>query len=70
MSELSECKRCELHDGDVHPVPGEGGVSASVMFVGRDPGANENVLGRPFVGAAGKFLRDGKMECRFFIIII
>jgi len=37
-------------------VPGEGLWSAKVMFVGEAPGEQEDNLGRPFVGAAGKLL--------------
>jgi uracil-DNA glycosylase family 4 len=39
-------------------VPGEGSPSAAVMFVGEAPGANEDRLGRPFVGRAGVLLDD------------
>ena len=37
-------------------VPGEGDPDARVVLVGEAPGANEDRLGRPFVGAAGRFL--------------
>jgi uracil-DNA glycosylase len=37
-------------------VPGEGNAEARIVLVGEAPGANEDRLGRPFVGAAGKFL--------------
>lgn len=37
-------------------VPGEGPANARIMFLGQAPGANEDLLGRPFVGAAGKLL--------------
>jgi DNA polymerase len=37
-------------------VPGEGSVDAEILFVGEAPGAKEDELGRPFVGAAGKLL--------------
>ena len=42
-------------------VPGEGPASAAVVIVGEAPGAREDALGRPFVGAAGKVL-DGLLE--------
>ncbi len=38
------------------PVIGEGSHTAQIMFVGEAPGAKEAKSGRPFVGAAGKFL--------------
>lgn len=39
-------------------VPGEGNPNADVVFVGEAPGAEEDKQGRPFVGAAGKFLNQ------------
>ena len=39
-------------------VPGEGDVAAEVMLVGEAPGANEDLLGRPFVGRAGLLLDE------------
>jgi DNA polymerase len=39
-------------------VPGEGSATAEVMLVGEAPGANEDRLGRPFVGRAGLLLEE------------
>ncbi len=39
-----------------HIVPGAGSPDADIMFIGEAPGKNEDLTGRPFVGAAGKFL--------------
>jgi DNA polymerase len=39
-------------------VMGEGNPDAEVVFIGEAPGAKEDELGRPFVGAAGKFLDE------------
>lgn len=39
-------------------VPGEGNPDAEILFVGEAPGAREDELGRPFVGAAGKLLDE------------
>jgi uracil-DNA glycosylase len=50
------CKKCRLWQGAKHGVPGEGPINARVMFVGQNPGAEEDEIGRPFVGRAGKFL--------------
>lgn len=41
-----------------HLVPGEGSPNASVIFIGEAPGKNEDLTGKPFVGAAGKFLNE------------
>jgi len=50
------CRKCRLWEGAKHAVPGEGPLDAKVMFVGQNPGADEDELGRPFVGRAGKYL--------------
>jgi len=50
------CKKCRLWQGAKHGVPGEGPLTARVMFVGQNPGAEEDETGRPFVGRAGKYL--------------
>jgi uracil-DNA glycosylase len=57
-SEILQCTKCELHKGRTNAVPGEGPYDARIMFVGEGPGQNEDEQGRPFVGAAGKFLTD------------
>lgn len=60
LSELSEkirnCKKCPLWKNRKNAVPGEGPVSAEIMFIGEAPGYHEDLQGRPFVGAAGKYL--------------
>lgn len=57
-SEVRVCVRCGLHQGRKHAVPGEGPPDAKILFVGEGPGFHENEQGRPFVGAAGKFLNE------------
>ncbi|NJC97312.1 MAG: uracil-DNA glycosylase [Anaerolineales bacterium] len=54
--EVSTCTNCELHLSRKKAVPGEGPAHAEIMFIGEGPGFHENEQGRPFVGAAGKFL--------------
>ncbi len=48
------CTRCELHCHATQTVFGEGPENASVMVVGEQPGDQEDLAGRPFVGPAGK----------------
>jgi len=50
------CTRCSLHATRTQAVPGTGPCPADVMVVGEAPGFNEDVQGKPFVGAAGKLL--------------
>jgi DNA polymerase len=54
--QVKTCKKCRLWQTSLHGVPGEGPVDAKVMFIGQNPGAEEDQTGRPFVGRAGKFL--------------
>jgi len=56
--QVSDCKNCVLHFSRNRAVPGDGPVNASIMFIGEGPGFHENEQGRPFVGAAGKFLDE------------
>lgn len=37
---------------------GEGSPDAELVFIGEAPGKNEDIQGKPFVGAAGKFLNE------------
>jgi len=57
-TEVVACRKCHLWKTRKNAVPGEGNPNAQVMFVGEAPGYWEDVKGRPFVGAAGKFLEN------------
>jgi uracil-DNA glycosylase len=57
-SEVTVCKKCALYHSRKNAVPGEGPGDSEIMFIGEGPGFNENEQGRPFVGAAGKFLDE------------
>jgi DNA polymerase len=50
-------KGCPLSE-KANPVFGEGDAKATIMFIGEAPGEQEDKTGRPFVGAAGKFLDE------------
>jgi uracil-DNA glycosylase family 4 len=54
--EIRACKACPLHRSARQAVPGEGSAEAGILFLGEAPGYNEDVQGRPFVGAAGQLL--------------
>lgn len=56
--EVVACKNCQLHHSRKKAVPGEGPANAELMFIGEGPGFHENEQGRPFVGAAGRFLEE------------
>jgi DNA polymerase len=55
---IRTCTRCQLARSRTRAVPGEGPDNASLMFIGEAPGFHEDKTGRPFVGAAGKFLEE------------
>jgi DNA polymerase len=57
-AEIKVCPLCELCRSRTHAVPGEGPERAAIMFIGEGPGYHEDQQGRPFVGAAGKFLEE------------
>lgn len=56
--QVQACTRCPLYKSATHGVPGEGPVNAEIMMIGEGPGFHEDQQGRPFVGAAGKFLDE------------
>jgi len=55
--ELDACRRCELWEHATQAVAGEGATPAPLMLVGEQPGDEEDIAGRPFVGPAGRLLR-------------
>jgi uracil-DNA glycosylase len=66
LSKLREaaagCKACDLWKTGTQTVFGEGTSKAEVMFVGEQPGDQEDQLGKPFVGPAGKVLDQALEE--------
>jgi uracil-DNA glycosylase family protein len=54
--EAQSCTRCPLYRNATQTVFGEGPADASLMLIGEQPGDQEDLTGRPFVGPAGKVL--------------
>jgi uracil-DNA glycosylase len=52
--EAAGCTRCHLYRDATQTVFGEGPVTATMMFVGEQPGDQEDLAGKPFVGPAGQ----------------
>jgi uracil-DNA glycosylase len=50
------CTACPLHETGTQTVFGEGAVSAEIVLVGEQPGDQEDLAGKPFVGPAGRLL--------------
>ncbi|MDQ4421855.1 UdgX family uracil-DNA binding protein [Sphingobium sp. DEHP117] len=55
-SAVSTCTRCPIGCNGTRAVPGEGPADSAVMLVGEQPGDQEELAGRPFVGPAGQVL--------------
>ncbi|MFN3943369.1 MAG: UdgX family uracil-DNA binding protein [Allosphingosinicella sp.] len=53
-AEAKGCTRCPLYRHGTQTVFGEGPLAARIMFVGEQPGDQEDLAGRPFVGPAGQ----------------
>ncbi len=57
--QLEYCKQhSDLYKTAIQAVHGDGNADTEVMFIGEAPGAKEDEMGKPFVGAAGKFLNE------------
>src|SRR3954451_4674018 len=60
--EAKSCTRCPLYRIATQTVFGEGAVGARLMLVGEQPGDQEDLAGKPFVGPAGKMLDKALAE--------
>lgn len=56
--EIKNCQQCPLYKTRTNLVFGEGNPNATLMLVGEAPGKYEDLQGKPFIGAAGKLLRE------------
>ena len=54
--EVARCRKCPLYRTRTHAVVSDGAASAQLVFVGEAPGRDEDLQGKPFVGAAGQLL--------------
>ena len=54
--EVERCRRCPLYRTRTHAVVSDGTPEARLVFVGEAPGRDEDLQGKPFVGAAGQLL--------------
>jgi len=61
-TEAKSCTRCPLYRNATQTVFGEGPVGARLMLVGEQPGDQEDLAGKPFVGPAGKMLDKALAE--------
>jgi uracil-DNA glycosylase len=58
----ADCKACDLWECGTQTVFGEGSSGADLLLVGEQPGNEEDLIGRPFVGPAGRLLDEALAE--------
>ena len=58
----ADCTACDLYKRATQTVFGEGPARASIVIVGEQPGNEEDLAGRPFVGPAGRLLDQALAE--------
>jgi uracil-DNA glycosylase family protein len=58
----ADCRACDLWKKGTQTVFGEGSRRVNVMFVGEQPGNEEDLTGRPFVGPAGRLFDNALRE--------
>ncbi len=56
--QIRKCWKCPLWRMRKNTVPGEGPANAKIMVLGMAPGVQEDKIGKPFIGRAGKFLNE------------
>jgi probable DNA metabolism protein len=61
LKDARKCTRCDLYKFGTQTVFGEGPLDAKIMFVGEQPGDQEDLEGRPFIGPAGQIF-DAALE--------
>lgn len=57
-TKLKNCVKCKLSSTRTQVVPGEGIADTQIMFIGQNPGFNEDQQGKPFVGESGIKLNE------------
>jgi len=61
-TQAQDCRNCDLWRSATQTVFGEGSARAPIMLVGEQPGDQEDLQGKPFVGPAGKLLQATLQE--------
>lgn len=64
-SRILNCTACDLYKSRQNPIWGEGNPNAEVLLIGEAPGADEDRIGRPFVGKSGQLLDKILAACGF-----
>jgi DNA polymerase len=63
--EVLHCQKCDLCQTRHHVIWGEGNPHSTIMLIGEAPGADEDAMGRPFVGKSGQLLDRILAACGF-----
>jgi len=61
---MTACDKCDLRKQCTQVVPGEGEQTATIMFIGEGPDERDDQIGVPFVGRAGRLLRDSMRSAK------
>jgi probable DNA metabolism protein len=62
VDDIDDCRNCPLWENATRGVPGAGRIGAPLMFVGEQPGDEEDLAGKPFVGPAGRLFDKALAE--------
>lgn len=62
---LKKCQACDICPMATAPVMGEGPMDSKIMFIGEQPGNEEDLAGKPFIGPAGELLNQALREIGF-----
>ncbi|MFT5700142.1 MAG: uracil-DNA glycosylase family 4 [Desulforhopalus sp.] len=62
---ILKCTNCPLHETRKNSIVGEGNLNAEILLVGEAPGADEDRVGRPFIGKSGQLLDKILEACGF-----
>ena len=63
--EILHCSKCELAKTRNQVIFGEGNINAGIFIIGKAPGRDEDIQGRPFVGKSGQLLDKILVACGF-----
>jgi len=64
-ADILQCTKCELSQTRKHVIFGEGNANAEILIIGEAPGRDEDIQGRPFIGASGQLLDKILTACGF-----
>lgn len=55
---IKKCNKCKISKKRKNTIPGDGSLDSKIIFIGEAPGYKEDIVGKPFVGRAGKIFDE------------